>query len=152
MHYELQFWHMWLGNMRYELQFWHMWTWTHDNYLTIKSDTGQHSQFLRCLLLISYILTCQKYDHEKKLLYMKFFAPWIMSVASRTNMINGQKHHQILYLDHFTIFLGLKMAQLMALANSSAGWHPSLNKHWYTYYMHCIIICIYLCSIISRIF
>ena len=34
-------------------QFWQLRTWIHDNlcYLTIKSDTGQHSQFLRCLFL-----------------------------------------------------------------------------------------------------
>ena len=37
--------------LRHWLQFWQLRTWIHDNlcYLTIKSDTGQHSQFLRCL-------------------------------------------------------------------------------------------------------
>ena len=42
--------------MRHWLQFWQLRTWIHDNlcYLTIKSDIGQHSQFLRCLLMIYY--------------------------------------------------------------------------------------------------
>ena len=39
-----------LWHLRHRLQFWQLRTWIHDNlcYLTIKSDTGQHSQFLRC--------------------------------------------------------------------------------------------------------
>ena len=34
------------------LQFWQLRTWIHDNfcYMTITSDSGQHSQFLRCFL------------------------------------------------------------------------------------------------------
>ena len=61
-----QFWQLWqflttltisdnFGNLRlvtFEwLQFWQLGTWIHDIlcYLTIKSDTGQHSQFLRRL-------------------------------------------------------------------------------------------------------
>ena len=41
-----------LWHLRHWLQFLQLRTWIHDNlcYLTIKSDTGQHSQFLRCLL------------------------------------------------------------------------------------------------------
>ena len=40
-----------LWHLRHWLQFWQLRTWIHDNlcHLTIKSDTGQHSQFLRCL-------------------------------------------------------------------------------------------------------
>ena len=36
--------------LRHWLEFWQLRTWIHDNLcdLTIKSDTGQHSQFLRC--------------------------------------------------------------------------------------------------------
>ena len=39
-----------LLHLRHWLHFWQLRTWIHDNrcYLTIKSDTGQHSQFLRC--------------------------------------------------------------------------------------------------------
>ena len=39
-----------LWQLRHWLQFLQLRTWIHDNlcYLTIKSDTGQHSQFLRC--------------------------------------------------------------------------------------------------------
>ena len=39
-----------LETLRHWLQFWQLRTWIHDNlcYLTIKSDPGQHSQFLRC--------------------------------------------------------------------------------------------------------
>ena len=44
----------------YEIEVWNcchyrqLRTWVHDNhcYLTIKSDTGQHSQFLRCFLFL----------------------------------------------------------------------------------------------------
>ena len=41
-----------LWHLRHWLQCWQLRTWTHNNlfYLTIKSDTGQHSQFLRCFL------------------------------------------------------------------------------------------------------
>ena len=44
-----------LWHLRHWLQFWQLRTWIHDNlyYLTINCDTGQHSQFLRCL--ISYL-------------------------------------------------------------------------------------------------
>ena len=40
-----------LWHLRHWLQLRQLRTWIHDNlcYLTIKSDTGQHSQFLRCL-------------------------------------------------------------------------------------------------------
>ena len=39
-------------DMRQRLQFWQLRTWIHDNlwYLSIKSDTGQHSQFLQCFI------------------------------------------------------------------------------------------------------
>ena len=42
-----------LWDLRHWLQFWQLRTWIHDNlcYLRIKSDTGQHSKFLRCFLL-----------------------------------------------------------------------------------------------------
>ena len=42
-----------LWHLRHWLWFWQLRTWIHDNlcYLTIKSDSGQHSQFLRCLLV-----------------------------------------------------------------------------------------------------
>ena len=41
-----------LWQLRHWRQFWKLRTWIHDNlcYLTIRSDTGQHSQFLRCFL------------------------------------------------------------------------------------------------------
>ena len=40
-----------LWYLRHWLQYWQLRTWIHDNlcYLTINCDTGQHSQFLRCL-------------------------------------------------------------------------------------------------------
>ena len=51
-----------LSHLRHWSQFWQLRTWFHNNLccLTIKSDTGQHSQFLRCFgctnYKISYIL------------------------------------------------------------------------------------------------
>ena len=46
--------------MRHWLQFWQLRTWIHDNlcYLTIKSDSGQHLQFLRCLIFCILYLYC----------------------------------------------------------------------------------------------
>ena len=45
----LDWWHL-----RHWLQLWQLRTWIHDNlcYLTINCDTGQHTQFLRCLCVI----------------------------------------------------------------------------------------------------
>ena len=37
------FWHL-----RQWFQFWQLRTWIHGNFFTIKSDSGQHSQFLQC--------------------------------------------------------------------------------------------------------
>ena len=41
-----------LWHLRHWLQFWQVKIWIHDNlcYLTIKSDNGQHSQFLQCFI------------------------------------------------------------------------------------------------------
>ena len=71
-----------LWHLRHWLQFWRLRTWIHDNlcYLTIKSDIGQHSQFLRCfmedhMVIMTNITACQwlfamimisKYRHNKK--------------------------------------------------------------------------------------
>ena len=43
-----------LWHLRHWLHFWQLRTWFLDNlcYLTIRSDTGQHLQFLRCLILL----------------------------------------------------------------------------------------------------
>ena len=51
-----------LWHLRHQLQYWQLRTWNHDNLcsLTINCDTGQHSQFLRCLLM-----TCDKYQVYK---------------------------------------------------------------------------------------
>ena len=59
------FWQFWkdspgdLWHLRHWLQFWQLRTWIHDNlwYLTINCDTGQHSQFLQCLIS-NLITTC----------------------------------------------------------------------------------------------
>ena len=55
-------------------------TWVHDNhcYLGIKSDTGQHSQFLRCFPLLQHI---SAQSPDGKILYCKHWAmmlscPW----------------------------------------------------------------------------
>ena len=52
-----------LWHLRHRLQFWQLKTWIHDNhfYLTIKSDTGQHSQFLRCFSLEKMTIDCRSY-------------------------------------------------------------------------------------------
>ena len=49
-----------LWHLGHWLQFWQLRTWIHDNlcYLTIKSDTGQHSQFLRCFVVCLFVEAC----------------------------------------------------------------------------------------------
>ena len=49
-----------LWHLRHWLHFWQLRTWFLDNlcYLTIKSDTGQHSQFLRCFFLFCTFPLC----------------------------------------------------------------------------------------------
>ena len=55
---------LWL--LRHWLQFWQLRTWIHDNlcHLTIKSDTAQHSQFLRCFYT-DQIFQTKFYPQEK---------------------------------------------------------------------------------------
>ena len=75
-----------LWHLRHWLQFWQLRTWIHDNlcYLTINCDTGQHSQFLRCLILwlcvdntdcleivISYILAASHYS-EREFIFIEY--------------------------------------------------------------------------------
>ena len=52
---------LWLATFEtlHWLQFRQLRTWIHDNlcYLTIRSDTGQHSQFLRCLIYFLRMLS-----------------------------------------------------------------------------------------------
>ena len=59
------------------LQFWQLRTWIHDNLwdLTFKSDTGQHSQFLRCL----------SYCHDR--LYV-FLSAQVCSTKERHRELN----------------------------------------------------------------
>ena len=58
-------WHLW-----HWLQFLQLRTWIHDNhcYLTINCDTGQHSQFLRCLN--SWMEDSRWDDHSQ--IYVKY--------------------------------------------------------------------------------
>ena len=62
----------------YEIEVWNCWhfrqlrTWVHDNhcYLGIKSDTGQHSQFLRCFVHdFSSIMTRFESDYNPEIIY-----------------------------------------------------------------------------------
>ena len=52
-----------LWHLRHWLQFWQLRTWIHDNlcYLTVNCDTGQHSQFLRCLVWLNQIYNTEKF-------------------------------------------------------------------------------------------
>ena len=52
-----------LWHLRHWLQFWKLRTWIHDNLcdLTIKSDTGQHSQLLRCLFVWYFCSAARQY-------------------------------------------------------------------------------------------
>ena len=52
--------------MRHCLHFWQLRTWIHDHLcnLTIMSDTGQHSQFLRCFIIRSLCFCLFFLSHE----------------------------------------------------------------------------------------
>ena len=58
-----------LWHLRHWLQFWELRTWIHGNlcYLTIKSDTGQHSQFLRCFHLFCHLSFLPARHHRHSL-------------------------------------------------------------------------------------
>ena len=59
-----------LWHLRHWLQFLQLKNWIHYNicYLTIKSDTGQHSQFLRCLIqeFVEPMSRCYTTDPKKR--------------------------------------------------------------------------------------
>ena len=63
-----------LWQLRHWLQFLQLRTWIHDNlcYLTIKSDTGQHSQFLRCFFIYQVYLSwlCESGGISKIWMYL----------------------------------------------------------------------------------
>ena len=81
-----------LWQLRHWLQFLQLRIWIHDNlcYLTIKSDSGQHSQFLRCFdarlwVVIEFVLStfilCSRI--KRLSIFLKFFisfitAEWIL--------------------------------------------------------------------------
>ena len=75
-------------HLRHWLQYWQLRTWINDNlcYLTINCDTGQHSQFLRCLSKNSNSL--QFYHENKTNLFLGFivwkgFLCWSIIVSAQ---------------------------------------------------------------------
>ena len=52
-----------------QLQYWKLRTWINDNlcYLTINCDTGQHSQFLRCLKVLSHYEGLRRIPWEQEI-------------------------------------------------------------------------------------
>ena len=71
-------WDLW--HLRHWLQLWQLRSWIHDNlcYLTIKSDTGRHRQFLRCFL------SCKSYSRLKKVAkpFLWISTEWNLSILS----------------------------------------------------------------------
>ena len=69
---------MW--QLRHWLQFLQLRTWIHDNlcYLTIKSDTGQHSQVLRCLMVSEPV--------SKNLVQKKFSEPVLKKFGTEKSL------------------------------------------------------------------
>ena len=57
-----------LWHLRHWIQFWQLRNWIHDKlcFLTIKSDTGQHSQFLRCFACQSWPFSRNKTLHRSQ--------------------------------------------------------------------------------------
>ena len=70
-----------LWHLRHWLQFWQVKIWIHDNlyYLTIKSDPGQHSQFLRCLVFLLWNKSSSFFiGLETNLKVAWFVRPWLI--------------------------------------------------------------------------
>ena len=77
---------LWL--LRHWLQFWQLRTWIHDSlcYLTIKSDTGQHSQFLRCFICLRNFFLCLR-----NFLYVcRTFKDWDLSNWQTLHVASSQ--------------------------------------------------------------
>ena len=94
-----------LWHLRHWLQFWQLRTWIHDNlcYLTINCDTGQHSQFLRCLAL-TWQLNKQPYHHSltKWLLsHFCFFWHFTLRPISRDNLTITPKFAKVKIHNNF---------------------------------------------------
>ena len=60
-----------LCQLRHWLQFLQLRTWIHDNfcYLTFKSDSGQHSQFLQCFCIFTFLSLFEWFRNTLKLLW-----------------------------------------------------------------------------------
>ena len=70
-----------LWHLIHWLQFWPLRTWIHDNlcYLTINCDTGQHSQFLRCLIIWPCLVWKRRkiWNSFLHFLYYQYFSPCV---------------------------------------------------------------------------
>ena len=96
-----------LWHLRHWLHFWQSRTWIRDNlcYLTIKSDTRQHSQFLRCFYFLTFTF-CQlhirlSYDHP-------IFTSWTMQPCKksefRQNCVQKYKIGQYFFIKRSRFF------------------------------------------------
>ena len=85
-------WHLW-----HWLQFLQLRTWIHDNlcYLTIKSDTGQHSQFLRCfeISFTSAIMLFLKKSFYKKV-FDVFVTEFCINSSKKCSLTHLQSEPQ----------------------------------------------------------
>ena len=94
------------------LQFWQLRSWIHDNlcYLTIKSDTGRHRQFLRCFFIMQVIFKTEESSETlplninwMELVYPKHWILWFGREKSMRRQFEEKKS-----TGHFSFFpLGL---------------------------------------------
>ena len=78
-----------------QLQYWKLRTWINDNicYLTINCDTGQHSQFLRCLKVLSHYEGLRRIPWEQEInckdAKKKYFIGEIKGLAQKRSWSDG---------------------------------------------------------------
>ena len=121
---------MW--QLRHWLQFLQLWTWIHDNlcYMTIKSDTGQHSQFLRCLIHSCDTFKRWTRSPRRKTQPSYFLSQWTCSGRQKHHRhLTHSRHH---HLHHENPVYRFHDQQLMML-DLSRGLNETettCGKHW----------------------
>ena len=102
-----------LWHVRHWLQFWHLRTWIRDNncYLTINSDSGQHSQFSQCFI-VGLPLLCHHLSWIFKIQFSQVVLPhnWQCLLHPLENLgFHSQCRRQARFFDRRSPFQKLKI-------------------------------------------
>ena len=87
-----------LWHLRHWLHFWQLRTWFLDNlcYLTIKSDTGQHSQFLRCFIFCVSLCICSMFSYWYVFSFICMFVLFLyVCLYFRRGVVGVRLGHQL---------------------------------------------------------